>query len=450
MCTCQPPSRTCLRFVTIVLVAVLAAQSTASADPGKPVAVHWWGQATVSIETYWNLRIVIDPFALGIGYDNPHLAADLVLITHEHPDHNNEALVEDEPIVVRGLTANGRVAPLRRILDRLPNQERPTWTDANVSAIRSTHEVTVTAVPAWHDDEQGRNRGANAMFVIDVDGLRIVHCGDLGQSRLTDEQLQALGHVDVLLIPVGGIYTIDGRQAVDVIAQVKPRVAIPIHFKTPALTFGLRAVEPFIEAVGDRWPVRRHTHNTLAICSELHADELPAGKGGTEVALLDYQPWQPRGELADLFARMERACRDAQAVFDPLSIDQMNFRPSDGTHTPRWNAEHMMGRELLFFTQIYARREPAIAPMDLNPAQMPPDYKAAHPTWSGAEEARQMERVSALARRFGYLLEDVDLGKQAAGSAWSPRRLFLQMESHYGEHTANVKKKFLLPDWPVN
>jgi len=300
----------------------------------------------------------------------------------------------------------------------------------------------VTSIPAWHDDTQGGERGATAMFAIDVDGVRIVHCGDLGQRRLTDEQLRAMGHVDVLLVPVGGVYTIDGPETAAIVKQVKPRIVVPIHCRTPALKFNLEPVEPFLAAVESSCAIEHVNGNTLAVS---------AGKQGapekTRVVVLQHELWRPNAELAGLFGRMESACRDSQEVFRPLSAEQMNFRPSNGTHTPRWNAEHMMGRELLFFTQIFAARDSAVAPLDLNPAQMPPDYHPAHPDWTGAEESRQIERASAFVRRFAYLLDGVDLDQPAPGSRWTLRRLFGQMERHYGEHTANVRKKFELADW---
>jgi L-ascorbate metabolism protein UlaG (beta-lactamase superfamily) len=434
------------QFVSAWVVAIALA-SIVTADPGQPVAVRWWGQAMVSIETYWNLRIVIDPFPPNIGYADPQLAADLVLITHEHPDHNHAQLVRGNPIVVHGLEDEKRVRSVNHVLDRIPNQQQPSWQPVievgEPPNGHSGHEVKVTSVAAWHDDEEGGDRGANALFIIEVDGVRIVHCGDLGQMKLSQQQLAALGRVDVLLIPVGGIFTVDGPQAAQIIAQVRPRFAVPLHFKTAALTFNLHGIEPFIEAVGERWELVRPAHNTLAVSSRK-----PQADSSTRVVLLHYEPWQPSGELAELYARKESASRESTEVFRPLSVAQMNFRPSNGTHTPRWNAEHMMGRELLFFTQIFAQRDPALAPIDLNPAQMPPDYKAAHADWSGDEEARQIERVSALVRRFGYRLDGIDLDEPAPGSRWTLRRLFGQMERHYGEHTANVKKKFDLPDWP--
>jgi L-ascorbate metabolism protein UlaG (beta-lactamase superfamily) len=429
-----------------ILIASLALSSVSSnimADPGKPVAVRWWGQAMVSIETYWNLQIVIDPFGEQVGYKDPHVSADLVLITHEHFDHNNARLVGGEPIVVHALDSEGKVVPGRQVLDRLPNKDKPTWSDADADANRSTHKVAVTTIPAWHDEQQGRQRGATAMFAIDVDGVRIVHCGDLGQAKLTDEQLAAIGRVDVLLIPAGGVYTIDTAGAVGIVEQVRPRYVIPIHYKTPALKINLEGIEPFIAVVRNRFELVRAKGNTLAVSAAN-----PEAGASTRVVVLDYEPWKLGGELAEMFARKEAASRAAQQVFVPLSVDQMNLRPSNGTHTPRWNAEHMMGRELLFFTQIYTARDPQISQIDLNPAQMPPDYKAAHPDWTGAEEARQMERVEALVRRFAYLLDGVDLDERAPGSRWTLRRLFQQMENHYAEHTENVKKKFELPDWP--
>jgi L-ascorbate metabolism protein UlaG (beta-lactamase superfamily) len=431
------------RFILIALLASLGAALPVLADSGKPVAVRWWGQAMVSIETYWGLTVVIDPFPPNIGYDDPQLAADLVLITHEHPDHNHAQIVRGQPTVVHGLDEQGKVRAVHHVLDRLPNALGPTWQSVDAAGERSGHEIVVQTIPAWHDDEEGGARGGNALFVVDVDGVRIVHCGDLGQAKLTDEQLAALGRVDVLFVPVGGIYTVDGPQAAEIIDQVNPRFAIPIHFKTPALSFQLHGIEPFIEAVRNRFELTEPERNTLAV-SALS----PGTIDKTRVVVLAYEPWQPSGELVELFARKEAASRASQAVFEPLTVEQMNFRPTDSTHTPRWNAEHMMGRELMFFTQVYHSLDPAIPAIDVNPAQMPADYRPAHPDWNGAEEARQMERVTGLVRRYAYLLDGVDLDEPAPGSRWTLRRLFRQMEDHYGQHTVNVQAKFDLPDWP--
>ncbi|MEM1063157.1 MAG: DinB family protein, partial [Planctomycetota bacterium] len=116
---------------------------------------------------------------------------------------------------------------------------------------------------------------------------------------------------------------------------------------------------------------------------------------------------------------------------------------------PRWNVEHMAGRELLFFSQIYHAIDPAIPVMDENPAQMPPDYEPQHPDWTGAEEALRVRRVREFVVRHAHLLQDLDLDERAPGSRWTPRGLLEQMASHYREHTANTVKKFELPGWPA-
>ncbi len=164
--------------------------------------------------------------------------------------------------------------------------------------------------------------------------------------------------------------------------------------------------------------------------------------------LLGNQPLTLPIELEQLMAAKEAACTASQKVFAELSVKQMNFRPSNGSHTPRWNAEHMMGRELLFFSQIFHAQDEAIPVMDLNPKQMPPDYVYRHPDWTGTEEARQMQRVASFTSRFAHLLKDLPLDEKAPGSNWTPRGLLRQMDRHYSEHTANVKKKFELEDWP--
>jgi L-ascorbate metabolism protein UlaG (beta-lactamase superfamily) len=398
-----------------------------AAEPPMPVAVRFWGQGLVTLETHRSLRIAIDPYATRIGYDNPKIEADLVLVTHEHFDHNNDGLIGGSPRVERGLDATGNVRSIDLEFSREP--EGPS--------------VRVKSIASTHDEESGARRGANAMFLVEVDGLRVLHCGDLGQAKLTTQQVDAIGAVDILLIPVGGVYTVDGKQAARITERLRPRVVVPIHYKTKRLTIELDTVEPFLSALDERFHRVHAVGNTLAVT---------AGRGpSTEtprVVVLRTAPWVMPVELAGLFADKEQACREAQAVFSPLDVDQMNHRPANGTHTPRWNAEHMMGRELGFFSAIYSSIDPAIGPIDLNPAQMPADYVAAHPDWSGAEEARQLEWVTLFTRRFAYLLDGLELDEKPEGSWWTLRGLLEQMQRHYGEHTANVRKKFELPDWP--
>lgn len=455
------------RLLICTFCVLIATSNPVVATPGDPVAVRWWGQNMVSIETYWDLHIVVDPHRAKIGYADPQIPADLVLVSHDHFDVNNVEIVGGQPAIVQGVDDQGTVAQQHGVLDRPPNTPRPTWQGGRAIEAATSHAVRVSVVAGWHDEQQGADQGATALFVIDVDGVRIVHCGDLGQKQLSPEQVDALGAVDVLLLPIGGTYTLDGQKAARVVEQVGPRMVIPLSYKTPALNIELDGPQPFLEALGGKVEVRRPPGNTVAVESS-SSERQRTGDGEDEatpdeatqdeaaqpetttpaVVLLGYQPWQPEGELAELFEQKEAACQASQRVFETLSTEQMNFRPSDGTHTPRWNAEHMMGRELLFFTQAYAARDPAFRPIDLNPAQMPPDYRAAHPDWTGAEEARQMERVCALVRRFAYLLDEAELDEPAWPEGWTLRFLLNRMKEHYQQHTANVQKKFELPDWP--
>jgi hypothetical protein len=304
--------------------------------------------------------------------------------------------------------------------------------------------VRVRSISSDHDAAGGRERGRNAMFLIEADGVRILHCGDLGQKTLTPEQLAALSDVDVMLVPVGGTFTADGVAAARLVRQVRPRIVVPIHCRTDSLTIPLEPVDGFIEAMGSGADVVRPPGNTLAVSAGLGPD-----RSRPRVVVLSTRPRELPAELAPFMEARDQAIAAAAAVFRPLSAGQMNHRPSDGTHTPRWNAEHVMATDLSFFTAIYAGVDPAFPHLSLAPAQMPDQYVAAHPDWTGAEEARQIERGNALVGRFAYLLDGNALDDRPAGSRWTLRGLLDQMARHFGDHTANVRKKFALPDWPA-
>lgn len=184
-------------------------------------------------------------------------------------------------------------------------------------------------------------------------------------------------------------------------------------------------------------------------CSLAQLSSDSSSNSQVDAVLLLNAPRPVPEHLRELFDRMEAANRRSQDVFRQLSVEQMNFKPANGTHTPRWNTEHMSGRQLLFFSQIYHALDPSIPVVDWNPQQMPEDYEARHPDWSGADEARGMQRVDDFCRRYAYLLKDIQLKDKPPATFWpSLEALLLQMENHYDEHTANVKKKFELPDWP--
>ena len=432
-----------MRHSGLAAVAALLLTSGVVADTGEPVAVRFWGQGLVTIETYWNLRVAIDPYALRIGYDDPGIDADLVLVTHEHHDHNNVDLVRGARHVIHALDDTGAMRTVDVVLDRMPNQGDVQLNSAAATVPRSAHAVRVRSVAAFHDAVAGRDRGGVGMLLLEVDGVRILHCGDLGQPLLTPSQLEAIGSVDVLLVPVGGVYTITGEEAARITEQVRPRVVVPIHYRTADLTLPLKPVDGFLDALPDRYRRVSGLGNTLAVTAGLGPSvESPY------VVVLRTRPWPMPDELASLFEGKEEAAAASAAVFSALSTTQMNHRPGNGTHTPRWNAEHMMGSEAEFFTAIYHSVDPSLAAIELRPAQMPDAYHAVHPDWTGREEARQIDRVQRLTRRFAYLLADLQIDEKPPGSWWTLRGLLIQMQRHYNEHTANVMRKFELPDWP--
>ena len=417
-------------------------RSIARADRGKPVAVRWWGHSTVSIETYWNLCIVIDPYVEQPGHAFPRLNGDLVLILQDGNDHDATRLIDGRPVVVQARDAAGNIQKLRHVLDRLPNQDAPTWKDAGLVSTRSPHAVTVTSISFPQNEADEERLEAGVALLIEIDGVRIVHGGGLGRRTLANDHLAEIGRVDVLLVPIGGKEHVDRREASRIVDQIKPQIVVPIS-QTDSTRIDEGPTAQLVDALAPAYQVANSVGNTLAVTAAERIAE-----NGRKIVVLKPDPWEMPDELATLFSRKEAACRASQAVFAPLSAQQMNFRPANGTHTPRWNAEHMMGRELGFFSQIFARIDPSMSHVDLNPQQMPPDFIAAHPDWSGEEEARQMECVTAYTRRFAYLLDGVDLDERAPGSRWTLRALLAQMERHYREHTGNVKKKFALPDWP--
>lgn len=279
------------------------------------------------------------------------------------------------------------------VLDRQGNEAAATW-----EPFRSDQEYSSNAI---------RVRGGEGAVLIELDDVRIAYLDDDAdidedtQEKIKDAKVVIVGKSSGNAPPASAAWVIHSSDGQEKATQ-----------------------NTFCVSSGSQEP------ESLQVVS-LHANAVTL----------------PR-DIENLLVSKEEACKKSQAVFEKLSTNQMNFRPSNGSHTPRWNTEHMMGRELLFFSQIYHALDSSIPIMDLNPKQMPDDYVAKHVDWDGVEEARQMQRVSAFTRRFAYLLSDLPLAKRAPGSRWKLGALLRQMDRHYTEHTSNVKKKFELEDWP--
>ncbi len=163
--------------------------------------IKWLGHAAFLITSDTGVRIITDPYTptKELGYDRINETADIVTVSHDHFDHNNVAAVSGDPEVVTE-TAEVKGIKFRGVF---------------------TH----------HDEFQGAKRGRNTVFCFELDGIKVCHLGDLGHL-LDERQAAEIGKVDVLLVPVGGFFTIDAPAAGRVSNQLKPKVMIPMHFKT--------------------------------------------------------------------------------------------------------------------------------------------------------------------------------------------------------------------------
>ena len=219
--------------------------------------IRWFGQSTFLVTG--SQRVAIDPFGAmnhlavqrGIEFRYPAIEgveADVLLITHEHSDHNAADVIGGSPVTLRS-TAGTLDSPLG----------------------------SVVAVASEHDDVAGTKRGPNTIFRFELDGLALCHFGDFGQARLRDEQRQAIGVVDVLFLPVGGGPTIGGEQSAEVVRALQPRLVLPMHYRTEAVNF-LDPPDAFLDALGAR------TERLDA--SELEVEALLGKRDAPTVALL--------------------------------------------------------------------------------------------------------------------------------------------------------------------
>lgn len=181
--------------------------------------IKWYGHAAFKITTDAGIRIIIDPYQSGafggaLSYGKITDEADIVLTSHDHDDHN---YTKD----IRG-----------------------TYKLFNKEGIHNEKGVTIKAISCFHDPSKGQERGNNLIFVMNVDGLRIAHTGDLGHA-LESDIVTKIGKVDVAMLPIGGFYTIDSEEASKVMKDINPRITIPMHYKTQKCEFPIAGIEAF-------------------------------------------------------------------------------------------------------------------------------------------------------------------------------------------------------------
>jgi len=179
----------------------------------------WLGQSCFKImgkET----TIITDPYEDSIGLKLPsRLNADIVTISHDHHDHNNVGAISGSPLVI------------------------------NTPGEYETRGIFIQGIPSVHDEKNGSERGTNTIFLFSFEDMKLAHLGDQG-TLLSDEQLEKLEGVDILLVPVGGVFTIDGKKAAEVVNQIEPRLVIPMHYAVPGLKIKLNPINKFCDEMG--------------------------------------------------------------------------------------------------------------------------------------------------------------------------------------------------------
>jgi L-ascorbate metabolism protein UlaG (beta-lactamase superfamily) len=187
--------------------------------------IKWYGHAAFSITTAKGTKVIIDPYESGafngaLSYGKISDAADIVITSHDHQDHN---YIKD-----------------------LPGK----YTHISKEGSYEVKDVKVKTIPTFHDNTAGKERGRNLISLITADGLVLAHLGDLGHT-LDAPTLKVIGHVDVMFLPVGGFFTIDAALAVKVMNDIKSGITIPMHYKTAKCAFPITAVEDFTRGLAN-------------------------------------------------------------------------------------------------------------------------------------------------------------------------------------------------------
>jgi L-ascorbate metabolism protein UlaG (beta-lactamase superfamily) len=183
--------------------------------------IKWYGHAAFLVTSDQGVKIITDPYESGayggqLAYGKIKDQVDIAITSHDHADHNDTKSLPGSPQIVKG------------------------------SGSKTVKGISFKGISTYHDSSKGSERGANTIFTFSVDGIRICHLGDLGHT-LSNKELAEVGAVDILLIPVGGCYTIDPKEATHVAEQIKPKVLIPMHYKTEKCGFPIAPVEDFLK-----------------------------------------------------------------------------------------------------------------------------------------------------------------------------------------------------------
>ncbi len=215
--------------------------------------IVWLGHAAFLIISADGRRILTDPYESGsfdgkLAYKPITEKADVVTASHEHADHFSPQAVHGNPQII------------------------------NKPGVYQAAGLTIRGIATFHDPSAGAERGTNIIFVFNVDGITVGHFGDLGH-RLDDEDLSAIGPIDVALMPVGGFYTIDAAEATEIIRRMNPRIVIPMHFRTESCHFPIAPVDAFLSG-------KQHVEHLRTSQLSLSPSDLPAE---THIKILEHR-----------------------------------------------------------------------------------------------------------------------------------------------------------------
>jgi len=188
------------------------------------MTINYYGHSCFRIANSGNhVTVVIDPYNKKTGLGSLKLSADILLISHDHGDHNEKKAISSQEAF---------------LIDSPGEYE--------------IKGVSIVGIPTFHDSSLGKERGGNTVYLVNMDNINLCHLGDLGQDKLSDKELEKLGQVDVLMVPVGGTYTIDAKGAAKLANQIEPRIVVPMHYKLPKTDASLKLakVDGFLEEMG--------------------------------------------------------------------------------------------------------------------------------------------------------------------------------------------------------
>ncbi len=198
------------------------------------MVIDWLGHACFSVTLASGIKVLFDPYDKSVGYPEVNIETDIVITSHSHFDHSDLS-------GVRGSFAHIKTAGVHNLKD-----------------------IVIEGIPTWHDHHQGAHRGENLVFLLKAEGMTVCHMGDLGCVP-DDDVFEKLQDVDVLMIPVGGHYTIGAAEAFMICERVSPNIIIPMHYKKSVCTIDIEPVEFFLEAVVGEYDISRLGKHTFEI-----------------------------------------------------------------------------------------------------------------------------------------------------------------------------------------